>query len=529
MRTAESPREAARNRLLRRVDWRFLLPDPFPARTMCFASGPLAEAVAAVSGELVTPGAEPLPTPCDLAVAVDPSRETLHQASAALRAGGWLYAEWRVRPGSTPGAVRRRLLAAGFEQVTCYAPRPDPAHHPPCVWVPLDSSPAVRHFIRRNTPPHRIWRGVGRGLRDALWLAHPATRIARPLCSLARKPEGGTPAEGAIAHALADTVRAQWQRWGLGGGSDDLGLLLLTGGKRSNNKVVALACAGALGTPQVAIKIARTPEAAAGLANEARVLEALEPRAPEQLGIPRLLWYERRGAAVRLAETAVVGTPVLAEGRHPTYPDLARQVSEWQVRPAGRPPAAPRADWFGRLVEPVIADFVTMYGAAADPGMLREALDTLESIGPLPLVCEQRDFAPWNLLCTAEGRLAVLDWESAEIRGLPALDLLYFFAYAGFVLDGAFASGRFEASYRATHDASTRTGAVARACLAAYAEAVGVSATAIRPLRLLCWMLHARSEYRRFTAEEDPGGPTVDALRRHLFFRLWQTEVRHGA
>jgi aminoglycoside phosphotransferase (APT) family kinase protein len=37
---------------------------------------------------------------------------------------------------------------------------------------------------------------------------------------------------------------------------------------------------------------------------------------------------------------------------------------------------------------------------------------------------EQRDFGPWNLLVTPAGQIAVLDWESAEVDGLPALDRL---------------------------------------------------------------------------------------------------------
>ena len=44
--------EATRNRLLRRVDWRFLLPEPGAARTVCFTSGELRQAVALIAGYL---------------------------------------------------------------------------------------------------------------------------------------------------------------------------------------------------------------------------------------------------------------------------------------------------------------------------------------------------------------------------------------------------------------------------------------------------------------------------------------------
>ena len=49
MRRPEALVETSRNRHLRRVDWRFLLPDPTPARTLCLATGSLADGLTAAS------------------------------------------------------------------------------------------------------------------------------------------------------------------------------------------------------------------------------------------------------------------------------------------------------------------------------------------------------------------------------------------------------------------------------------------------------------------------------------------------
>ena len=76
--------EQTRNGLLRRVDWRFLLPNPSPAKTVCFATGALADAVALISDVVVT-GGDGLTADCDLAVTVDPDETTLRAAWAALR------------------------------------------------------------------------------------------------------------------------------------------------------------------------------------------------------------------------------------------------------------------------------------------------------------------------------------------------------------------------------------------------------------------------------------------------------------
>ncbi len=65
-----------RNRLLRRVDWRFLLPDPSPRRTLCLADGVLGEGVRLicdhVDGAPVASGGE-----YDLAVVANPSGAVL--------------------------------------------------------------------------------------------------------------------------------------------------------------------------------------------------------------------------------------------------------------------------------------------------------------------------------------------------------------------------------------------------------------------------------------------------------------------
>src|SRR5436190_718658 len=97
--------------------------------------------------------------------------------------------------------------------------------------------------------------------------------------------------------------------------------------------------------------------------------------------------------------------------------------------------------------------------------MIRETRARLAALGDLPLVCEQRDFSPWNVLIAADGALVVLDWESAETEGLPGMDLIYFLAYLAFFLDGAMESGRFRESYRAALDPATFTGAVQAECL----------------------------------------------------------------
>jgi hypothetical protein len=173
----------------------------------------------------------------------------------------------------------------------------------------------------------------------------------------------------------------------------------------------------------------------------------------------------------------------------------------------------------------VLCRFGELFGGAIDRGLLRECEGIVQAIGSLPQVPEQRDFGPWNLFVTPAAEIAVLDWESAAVDGLPALDLLYYLTYASFNVDRAqHLEGRL-ASHRRSLDPSTLTGAVRHACLTRYLDALGLDRESLAPLRVLVWLIHAQSEFRHAAA--DAGGPpSPAALGRSLFLALWQQEVR---
>jgi hypothetical protein len=192
---------------------------------------------------------------------------------------------------------------------------------------------------------------------------------------------------------------------------------------------------------------------------------------------------------------------------------------------AGRPSPVPPAAWRERLIAPVAARFDKEWGRVVDPSLLRQSLDVLDQLGPLPQVCEQRDFAPWNVLRTPPGELGVLDWESAELDGLPLLDLVYFLSYLGFLVEGAMERGNYRAVYRSMLRQQTYAGQLRAGCLAEYMQQTGVPRSAAAPLSVLTWMLHSRSEYQRMTA--DAGGPPSCAtLQKGIFVGLWEEELR---
>jgi hypothetical protein len=245
-------------------------------------------------------------------------------------------------------------------------------------------------------------------------------------------------------------------------------------------------------------------------------------------GVPRLLFRLDRPGFIALGETFLTGVPLgTLLGRH-NYRELALKATRWLADLAGQATPLPRATWWHRLVESVLVDFDASFDPVVDPAMLRETRAILATLGDMPIVCEQRDFSPWNILLTPDGSLAVLDWESAELQGLPGMDLIYFLSYLAFFLDGAMESGHCRGSYRTAMNPSTLTGSVTQECLSLYCDQLGLEPGALNPIRLLVWLLHSRSEYQHMTA--DAGGrPGPEVLGHSLFVRLWKEELRHYA
>jgi hypothetical protein len=349
-------------------------------------------------------------------------------------------------------------------------------------------------------------------------------RYASPIYAIARRS-----ADDAGGLAPAAWLRENWSEWGLGPTPDRLSTLLVTGGLRSVSKAVLLAFAEPSPIPLVAVKAPRVDWAASGIRREGAALASLAGRRPEYVpGVPRLLFCREIDGVPLVGETAILGRPLDGLLAPRSLGIWSIKVADWLAALATGASVLPPAHWRQAIVEPMLSRFAEQFGGVADRGLLRESEGIMRTIGALPPVPEQRDFGPWNLLVTPAGGLAVLDWESAEVDGLPALDLLYYLAYASFNVDRAHDRESRFASYCRSLDPSTPTGAIRRACLARYLDALDIAPGSLAPLRVLVWLIHAQSDYRHAAA--DAGGPPPAALlERSLFFALWSEEVRHVA
>jgi hypothetical protein len=502
--------ESARNERLRLVDWRFLLPSPHPRRVFCPERGALADALTDVADQVV---ANARPGECDLAAAVAPDAAALRALREALAPGGVCYTEWPSGAGDAR-AVASGLREAGFERVVCYRRWPRSARLP-AYWIPLDARGAEA-FVRARArlPGGRVRRLVtelaGRG-REVL-----RGRIGGSLHAIAVAGPGPVPDPFRL-------LEANWPAWTLADRPERLSLLLATGGPRSVSKVVLLAFAEPEAVPSVVFKAPRVPEAAEGVRREAEVLERVGARG--LIGVPRLLLRSERDGTPMIVETALAGQPLegLIDGRNLGF--WAERATDWLAALGGGGQVRPATHWLEAIVEPTLARFEQAFGGVVDREMFQAGAAIVRRIGDLPSVPEQRDFGPWNVLVGPDGALAVLDWESGEVDGLPALDLLYFLAYASFSVDRARDRDHRIASFRRSLDPASQTGALRRHSLERYTRTLGLAPASLGPLRALVWLIHAYSDARH--AEADAGGPpSAEALRRSLFLALWTAEVR---
>jgi hypothetical protein len=518
--------EAVRNRLLRRADWRFLLADPEPANSICFAGGLLADAVRLVSENTVH-GAE-YGEDCDgcfdLAVVSDPSTVTLQTAWRALRPGGALYGEWNNPLAASRARVMRQLETIGFTAPACYWPSSPPEREAAGAWLPLAARGALRYYAHsRNIANGGAYKAV-QHTKWSLWQAIARLGVAMPLCGVAYKPIQGTEPVDTLQR-----LRQEWQTLDLGALPTQLHWLLLTGGVRSINKAVGLVFAEDEREPRLAVKMARVPDSLPALAHEATVLRTVheQPRG-HMAGVPEVLFSS---SDARLGETALTGTPVWTQLSRSNFADLAMRATRWQVELAGDTTRVARAAWWDRLVASRVAWFGDAYQSAVDGQQLRRTAQLLETLPDLPLVCEQRDFSPWNVLLNGQD-LVVLDWEGAELHGLPMLDLVYFLTYLALFVERVPVHGTIDVEqvrrvYRATLDPHYELGNVVQSCLAEYARRLQLPTGLVQPLRLLTWIVHAHAEYKAMWAEHGDA-PDADRLRTGVFLHLWEEELASG-
>jgi hypothetical protein len=511
---AEVPNETgviADDRLLRLVDWRFLLPTTTFQRSVSFGGEELAGGLKLISDEVVPSISA---AGCDLAVARDPSASAIRASWKALDAGGVFYAEWTWRSRMPVAAIEERLRSCGYSGVASFWPWPlRPPHQ---VFVPLGDELAIDHFLALQPMSVRAGRRVSVALRRRLWSLCRKAGMITPVLTIATKPrDPRTPGYSLQGVPMFAAAAAPWLN-GDHRGPRQTQVLVRTPGFSVTNTVIAMVFEQAA-LPTVLLKTVRRPELAVRLRAEADALARLSQFGTVP-GAPRVLGSTRAGGLEVLAETYLTGEAMhhLIKERSPE--EMAVAATDW-VATLGLKTRRPSTNIWSSTRDGILGEFEAMFGRLVDPSLMSLTRARLSSVGKLPIVFEHRDFAPWNILLAKDGSLAVLDWESARSDGVPGLDLAYFVTYLGLLRDGASDPLPARAAYRRIW---TDHGVGPRA-MRRYATVMGLQPEVLRILRLLLWPLHAKSEYERMVRVA--GSNSSATLASSLFLALWEEEA----
>lgn len=539
-------------RLVRRLDWRFLLPDATLGRVaiagrdtteLAPALGTFATSVADL-GRAAAAGA--------LRAGVDFDGVVLHGMPLAyapavlplLRPGGWVYWEFEAWPAPlarghatwadmrSPAKAQRLLAAAGFEAVTLHWHRPSFAR---CMdIVPLGERALLDAVLGRDSERHskRAAAALARVLQRAGMLervlpAWSAVAFA-PSEAAASAPEANA---GAGAHrptvvtgtqpllrSLLAARRAEWQVHA-DLPEEEVAVSYRTPRFRASGHVLGFVHARGENTPRLVAKMARLPDGAAALELEAANLGAAHahgevPGASVPRCIACVAW---RGSHV-LLETAVPGSPLKPPRLRRDAAGWSAKVTRWLVALHG----ATRGAALGPhgLNRCVHDPFAALHAAGGQLAALaiRTAAVLPEELTKLPAVLEHGDLASPNVLADEHGELSVVDWEQADPAGLPAADLFFFLNYAAGARDGA---STVAAQVRAYHAALIAQDGWARRLVAGYAAALQLPVSVLPALLLVTW---PRVVARLQSRVQAGAGTGVESER---YVALWRHTLEH--
>jgi hypothetical protein len=500
---------------VRRLDWRFLLPDPALGRVAFALPGDdgLHRALREVSGTLLagTPRQLRAQPAADLTVLSGTSPELLAEAAALVPAGGWLYLELPKR-AAMRGLVRRSrgtLAAAGFDTV-----RPHwhwPSFEAGRRIVPLDHPMGARAPLRSQLG--RPLRGIEPVVEALLSVGRGVELVGGRVSLLARRGGGTTP-DWLCLEPIADELRHALA-------ADAPSWAMLTPRFRASEHVLLLLAARERDAPRLVAKVARRVGVVAALEREAANLRRLTAGPVPKESVPRLVTTgETRSGHRLLVESGLAGLPLDPATVRQRPRGWVSLVTEWlgalplahegSVEPLAEMLADPLREFAQRVPGP----------DGANRQLVADTLAALEPLPPrLPRPFEHGDLGHPNLLVD-DGSLRVLDWEAGRADGLPLHDLVFFLGYVAKAVGRVGPAGDHPAAFtRLLADPSSG----AAEALRAEAVRLGVAPTLIGPLVLACWARTVAGLAARAT-----GAPAEldDWLRTNRYYLLWRDALR---
>jgi len=286
--------------------------------------------------------------------------------------------------------------------------------------------------------------------------------------------------------------------------------------------------------PILIAKVPRLPGDHSRLEREMKNLQAGFHARPGGFdSIPRVITFEEYGGHQMLIETAVSGQPM-----KPAFvrrqPGLALEATvSWllEFHRATAQHAANAQNSFIALVEEPIARLRDLLPAAPEEeNLLQRTLAVLQPLRTLALPCvlAHEDLSHPNILISAAGQVGVVDWELAEPRGYPVLDLFFFLNYIAFARRGASKDHEYLSAFQ---EAFFGAAAWTRPYVVRYQKELDLPRAALPPLFVLCWLRYLAGLAARL--HDGQGGheklprETLHWLRGNRYYLLWRHALEH--
>jgi len=329
-----------------------------------------------------------------------------------------------------------------------------------------------------------------------------------------------------------------WKRLNLDGPElpARLSSVLTTPRFRASRHAIFLIFADGSCVPKWVAKIPRLAAETASLDREvANLREVGALRHGGFESVPRVLAYESYLGNRLLLESAISGYAMRPAVVRRRPDECCEAVICWLIdlQKASSQCHHDRKESFYRLIEAPLEYFECAFPLSTEEEHLitetRKLTHSLQRLD-FPLVFEHGDFSSPNILLGPRGDIGVVDWELAEPRGLPAVDLFFFLTYLVFAQNQTETP---EDCVGAFHEAFFRPQGWAREYIARYSEIIRLPAAALKPLFIACWSRYVGGLVARLNdlgagPRSEPGQETATWLRDNRYFHLWRHAVQYA-